>query len=164
MELDYPISFSVRGQLCLETAPRHGASIYPTEHITIHGPENRRKIDPKKVAEVLRDYGSKYPDGMWCVKFPFSDVEIAGNPNTPLQAVSKSAANNIAQYAAGLLISDFLKKDDVSTDEDGVTVYEVFPSNHNRYKVAQVTIKFGIGSATSKCVDKVAEIITPWLV
>lgn len=159
MELEYPISFSVRGQLCLETTPRNGASIYPTEHITILGSETRRK----KVAEVLRDYGSKYPKGMWCVKFPFSDVEIAGNPNTPAQSVSRCVASNIAQHAAGLLISDFLKKDDVSTDEDGVTVYEVFPSNHNRDGVAQVTIKFGIGSATSKCVDKVAEIITPWI-
>lgn len=156
MELDYPISFSVRGQLCLETAQKPGATIYPTEHL-LH------KIEPKKVAEVLRDYGRKYPDGMWCVKFPFSDVEIAGNPNTPVQAVNKCVANNIAKHAAGLLISDFLNKDDVSTDKDGVTVFESCPRNHNRYGVAQMTIEFSIGSATSKCVDKVAEILVPWL-
>lgn len=159
MELDYPITFSVHGQLCLETAPKNGATIYPTEHIRVQGSETRRK----KVAEVLRDYGSKYPDGMWCVKFPFSDVEIDGNPNTPIQAVNKCVANNIAKHAVGLLISDFLNKDDVSTDMDGVTVYEVCPRNHNRYGVAQMTIEFSIGSANSKCVDKVAEIITPWL-
>lgn len=163
MELDYPISFSVHGQLCLENAPNKGCTLYPTEHIPMRGSDTRRKIDPKKVAEVLRDLGRKYPSGLWCVKFPIAYVEIAGHPDTPLQAVSKSAANNIAQHAAGLLESDFLNKDDVSTGEDGVTVFESCPRNHNRYGVVQVTIEFSIGSATSKCVDKVAEILAPWL-
>lgn len=160
MELDYPISFSVHGQLCIENAPETGCTLYPNGHLPM---QMHRKIDPKKVAEVLRNLGSKYPSGQWCVKFPSSYVEIDGTPATALHAVSKCIASNIAQHAAGLLISEFLNKDDVSTDEDGVTVYEVCHRNRDRYGVAEVAIEFSIGSATSKCVDKVAEIIAPWL-
>ena len=159
MELEYTITAFVNGQLCLENAPDEGCTLYPTGHL----PMQDRKIDPQKVAEVIRDLGRKYPSGLLCVKFPVSDVEIDGNPPTPLHAVSKCVASNIAQHAAGKLISEFLNKDDVSTDEDGVTVYEVCHRNRDRYGVAEVAIQFSIGSATSKCVDKVAEISAPWL-
>jgi hypothetical protein len=40
-----------------------------------------------------------------------------------------------------------------------VTVHE----ERDRYGVVHVAIEFSIGSETSKCVDKVAEIIAPWL-
>ncbi len=156
MEIEYPISTFVHGQLCLKNAPEPDCTFYPSGHLPML---KHRKIDPKKVAEVIRDLGSKYPSGLWCVKFPISDVEIDGDPATPLHAVNKTLADNIAQHAAGLLISKFLNMDDVSTDEDGVTVYE----KRDRYGVVHVAIEFSIGSATSKCVDKVAEIITPWL-
>lgn len=160
MKFEYPITISVHGQLCLENAPEAGCTFYPSGHLP---KQMHRKIDPKKVAEVIRDLGSKYPSGMWCVKFPFCGVEHDGTPDMPLHAFSKTLASNIAQHAAGKLISEFLNKDDVSTDGDGVTVYEVCHRNRERYGVAQVAIEFSIGSATSKCVDKVAEIITPWL-
>lgn len=160
MKIEYPISTFVHGQLCLENAPEQGCTLYPSGHLPML---MHRKIDPKKVAEVMRDLGRKYPSGLWCVKFPISDVEIDGEPATPLHAVSKCIASNIAQNAAGKLIGEFLNKDDVSTDGDGVTVYEVCHRNRDRYGVAQVAIEFSIGSATSKCVDKVAELIAPWL-
>lgn len=160
MKNEYPIHTFVHGQLCLDNAPEPGCILYPTEHIPM---QMHRKTDPKKVAAVMRDLGSKYPNGLWCVKFPISYVEIDGEPATPLHAVSKCVASNIAQHAAGKLIGEFLNKDDVSTDGDGVTVYEVCHRNRERYGVAQVAIEFSIGSAASKCVDKVAELIAPWL-
>lgn len=159
MEIEYTISAFVHGHLCIENAPEEGCTLYPTGHL----PRQDSKIDPKKVAEVIRGLGRKYPSGLLCVKFPVPDVEIDGNPPTPLHAVSKTIASNIAQHAAGKLIGEFLSKDDVSTDGDGVTVYEVCHRNRERYGVAQVAIEFSIGSATSKCVDKVAELIAPWL-
>lgn len=152
MEIEYPAHFNVRGILCF-IPPEGDRVIYPHRHLP-SAKAVPRKVDPKLVAEVLRQLGNEYPSGSWVVKFPTCHVDIEGEP-LPFGPT----ARNIANYGTGLLESDFLNKDDVSTDGDGVTVYE----GQDRWGVRQVCIKFSTNSGVSKCTDKVAEILTPWL-
>lgn len=152
MELEYPAHFNVRGILCF-IPPEGDHVIYPNKHLP-SAKANPRKVDPKILAEVLRKFGNEYPSGAWVVKFPECNVDIEGEP-----LPTGHTTHNVAEYGSGMLESDFLRKDDVSTDEDGVTVYE----GHDRWGVRQVNIKFSSNSGVSKCTDKVAEILAPWL-
>jgi len=152
MEIEYPAIFNVRGVLCFIPAGGDRV-IYPTRHLP-GAKSDPRKVDAGAVSSVIRGIGKEYPEGDWVVKFPQCNVDLDG------QAIPAGHnTHNVADYGAGKLICDFLRKDTVSTDEDGVTVYEGI----DRWGVSQVFIKFGVDPAVSMCTDIVGEILAPWL-